>query len=301
MPRGGLKKQGYAQLASKDVEMRSLVNENEKKTVISKQLTMYELFRVLLPYFWPAKGSDGALINRVRSTSTWLMVVLSKVGNLAAPYFISQATNYLVGGKMALAVRSMIIYSVLRFLSSLFKELQSILYIKVKQQAGIELQELTFTHLHSLSLNWHLSKKTGSVMKSMDRGVEAANSLVSYLFLYLIPAFAECLAVVILFFVQFRQWQLGLLVFIGVGLYSVSTIVITQWRKKFREQTNKHDNEFHEKATDSIINYETVKYFTNEKYEVMRFTSAVASFQQQVSANMLSLNLLNVVQQVSSD
>ena len=139
---------------------------------------------------------------------------------------------------------------------------------------------------------------TGSVMKSMDRGVEAANSLVSYLFLFLLPAVMECLAVVILFFLQFKQYTLGIVVFVGVGLYSVCTIYITQWRKKFRVQTNKHDNEFHEKATDSILNYETVKYFTNEKFEIERFTSSVEKYQVQVSATTLSLSLLNVTQQV---
>ena len=80
-------------------------------------------------------------------------------------------------------------------------------------------------------------------MKSMDRGIDAANQLITYLFLFLIPAIAECLAVVLLFFAQYKQWALGLLIFGGVLLYSISTIVITQWRKKFREQTNKHDNQ----------------------------------------------------------
>lgn len=291
-------RQGYNRLLQREVELTGGSSNKDESTQPAKSLTFFELFRILLPYFWPAKGSDGAVINRIRSTSTWLMVAMSKICNLIAPLFISQATNYILGGKFGLAMKAVIYYSALRFASSLCKELQSIIYIKVKQQAGIELQELVFTHLHSLSLNWHLSKRTGSVIKSMDRGVDAANSLVSYLFLFLVPAVAECLAVIVLFFAEFRQWELGFSVFVGVGLYSVATIGITQWRKKFREQTNKHDNDFHDKATDSLINYETVKYFTNEKFEIERFTKAVASFQQHVSANMLALGLLNVSQQV---
>ena len=132
----------------------------------------------------------------------------------------------------------------------------------------------------------------------MDRGIDAANSLISSLFLFLIPAILECLAVVILFFINFKQWQLGLTVFVGVSLYACATIFITQWRKKFREQTNKHDNEFHDKATDSVINFETVKYFTGEAFEVERFKTSVVKYQQFNSSTQLSLSLLNISQQV---
>jgi ABC-type transport system involved in Fe-S cluster assembly fused permease/ATPase subunit len=132
----------------------------------------------------------------------------------------------------------------------------------------------------------------------MDRGVDAANSLVSYLFLFLVPAILECLAVIILFFLNYRQYFLGITVFIGVTLYSIATIYITQWRKTLRAETNKHDNDFHEKATDSLINYETVKYFTNENFEIDRFTQSVAMYQVKMSATALSLNALNITQQV---
>jgi ABC-type multidrug transport system fused ATPase/permease subunit len=193
-------------------------------TGTSKEPTFFEIIRVLRPYFWPNSGSDGAFLNRVRALSTWGAVILSKVCNLLAPVFLAAATNYLTDNKFPNAVANLIIYACLRVGSSFFKEMQSIIYVKVKQQASIELQVLTFAHLHTLSLNWHLSKKTGSVMKSMDRGIEAVGQLITYLFLFLIPAFCECIAVVILFFVQFKQWGLGALVFAGVLLYSIATI-----------------------------------------------------------------------------
>jgi ABC-type transport system involved in Fe-S cluster assembly fused permease/ATPase subunit len=157
---------------------------------------------------------------------------------------------------------------------------------------------MTFSHLHTLSLNWHLSKKTGSVMKSMDRGIDGVGSLITYLFLFLIPALAECLAVVVLFFAEYKQWSLGLIVLGGVLFYSIATIAITQWRKKFREATNKHDNDFHYKATDSIINFETVKYFTAEDFEVNRFKESVAKFQVFSSSTTVSLSVLNMTQQL---
>jgi ATP-binding cassette, subfamily B, heavy metal transporter len=318
------KQGGYQALATRDIELGPATaqghshshshghshNHNQTSnndastataaTAAAKGLTTYELLVILSPYFWPGGRSRTAWWNRLRSTSTWLMVTLSKACNLIAPFYLSYATNDLLAGSYHAAIRSMVAYATLRFSSSLCKELQSILYINVKQQAGIELQTSTFAHLHQLSLQWHVTKKTGSVMKSMDRGVEAASSIVSYMFLYLVPALAECLAVVILFFYQYDQYSLGISVFVGVTLYASSTIAITQWRKKFREQSNKHDNEFHERATDSILNYETVKYFTNEKWEVDRFADSVEKYQVHMSATSMSLNLLNITQQVTA-
>lgn len=261
-------------------------------------LTARQLRQVLWPYFWPDKGSDSATLNRIRSSLTWVMVVLSKGSNLYAPFFLAIAANCLIAKNLNAAGKAMIIYCSLRLAAVVFREMQSILYIKVKQQASIQLQEMTFAHLHTLSLHWHLSKKTGSVMKSMDRGVEAANSMVTYLFLYLIPAMAECIAVSVLFFVHYTQWELGVIVLVGVGLYSAVTVAITNYRKSFREETNKHDNDYHDKATDSIINYETVKYFTGEGYETRRFTESVVKFQLFSSSTQLSINALNISQQV---
>ena len=123
--------------------------------------------------------------------STVLCVALSKTCSLIAPFALMEATNDLVNGHLHSATLAMLKFVLLRVASQTFKELQGIVYIKVKQQAAIQLQQTTFSHLHSLSLNWHLSKKTGSVVKSMDRGVEAANTLVTYLFLFLVPAMLE--------------------------------------------------------------------------------------------------------------
>lgn len=324
---GQRKGPSYQPLPSKDVEMNDLLNKVEEgKALLSKKdqlvssksptttstssstsgtesppatLSLYELFQVLSPYFWPSGGSDNVWVNRVRSSSTWLMVILSKLCSLTAPLFLSQATNALLQQHLSTATWNICFYSGLRLAASVCKEAQSMLYIKVKQQASIQLQVQVFTHLHNLSLQWHLSKKTGSVMKSMDRGVEAANQLITYLFLYLIPALAECLAVVILFFVSYGQYGLGLIVFTGVAAYCGVTIWITQYRKRYREETNKHDNAFHDQANDSILNYETVKYFTNESYEINKYKSSVYQYQKANTSTQYSLSALNISQQVS--
>lgn len=261
------------------------------------QLSFYELAVVLRPFFWPAQGTDGAVVNRARAILTWVMVSASKACSLVSPVFLQTAVNALVSGDWQAAAIGIILYNVLRLAQSVFKEFQSILYIRVNQQASIELQEYTFGHLHQLSFNWHVQKKTGNIVRVMDRGKEAANILITYLFLFLIPALAECVAVVILFFVQYNQFGIALLVLGGVILYAVFTVRVTLWRKKYREKSNDQDNDFHYKSTDSILNYETVKYFTNEDFEKKRFRESVVKFQGYNSKTQFSLSLLNIGQQ----
>lgn len=262
----------------------------------SKSLTIKELMLVLGPFFWPNEGTDGAVVNRIRSTLTWVMVGLSKTCSLISPLYLSSGTNDLTSGNYSVAATNIGIFCALRFLSTFFKEMQSIVFLKVKQQAYIQLAETTFAHLHELSLNWHLTKKTGNVIRSMDRGTEAASQLVSNVFLFLGPAILECIAVCIIFFTHFKSVPLGFLIITAVAVYILNTIVVTKWRKKFREATNKHDNDFHEKATDSIINFETVKYFTMEKFEVKRFKDAVSSYQKFMVSTQAAGSFLNASQ-----
>lgn len=264
----------------------------------AQHASLFEISLILKPYFWPNSGTDGLLINRTRSFLTWLCVSLSKTCSLIAPQFLASATNALVNGNYQRAMESILLYNAFRFGSSLFKEMQSMIYLKVKQQANIQLAEQAFSHIHQLSLNWHLSKKMGNVIRSMDRGTSAADTLITYLFLFLIPTLVECIAVCLLFFFEFKQWKLGVCAMAGVVIYATITIYITNWRKKFRAATNKHDNDFHDKATDSIINYETVKYFGGENFEVSRYKSSVAQYQKFDVRTKWSMGGLNVTQQL---
>jgi len=290
--------QGHGKSASRDyAPLLSSETAEENKPEQTTVEYFKDLFVVLKPYFWPDEGTDGAWINRLRSTATWVLVCCSKVCSLMAPLYIALATNCLIALNLKCCLTNLVYYCSLRFLTNFFKEMQGLVYLKVKQQASIQLAEQTFAHLHSLSLSWHLNKKMGNVIRSMDRGTNAANTLVNYLFLYLIPAILECIAVCFVFFFHFHQLYLGLVVLTGVALYAFFTIWITQWRKKFREATNKHDNEYHEKATDSMVNYETVKYFTAEKFEVTRFKDSVSAYQKFNVDTQMSLSILNLTQQ----
>jgi len=259
------------------------------------EMGFFKLMSVLRPYFWPKSGKN-ALVHRIRAAATWFFVGLSKACSVASPVFLASATNDLANAQYRSAVVQVGLYCSLALASKWLKEAQGVVYLKVKQEAYVEIAERTFAHLHNLSLQWHLKKKMGNVIRSMDRGTEAANTLVTYLFLYLVPSLAECLAVCIVFALHFKVWTIALLAFGSVVVYGFLTVNITLWRRKFRQASNKHDNEFHDKATDSIINYETVKYFTNEEYELKRFSESVQKYQHYSVSVQASLSLLNCVQ-----
>ncbi|CAM9786622.1 unnamed protein product [Ascophyllum nodosum] len=263
-----------------------------------KALTVIQLAKVLKPYFWPKGDTPNAFMNRTRSSMTWVFVILSKFCSVTSPFFLSHATNALYDGRLEETMKFVGFYAVLAFMAKALKEAQSLVYLKVKQQAYIEIAEQSFAHLHTLSLQWHLKKKMGNVVRSMDRGTDAANNLITYLFLYLVPAIAECIATVIVFYVNFDDWRLATTAFVSLSLYGYVTVRVTLWRKKFRQATNKHDNDYHDKATDSIVNYETVKYFTNEGFEVARVKESVQEYQRFSVSTQASLSVLNVSQQV---
>jgi len=268
--------------------MQAQDGEPPKKSLSGKQLMI-----VLKPYFWPQ-----GMANRVRAVGTLFILAVSKTCNIIAPLFLGTATNAITKGDVRAACVAVGTYCAVKFISSAFKEFQSMAYLKVKQAAYIEIAQYTFRHLHSLSLDWHLRKKMGNTLRAMDRGVESANSVVNYLFLYLLPTMVECLIVVFVFLLHFKSALLALLVFFSLVLYAHVTIKLTLWRKKFREYTNKSDNEFHDRATDSLINYETVKYFNAEAYETKRYCSAVSTYQKYSTSTQYSLSLLNIAQQL---
>ena len=215
---------------------------------------------VLKPYFWPDATATSATLNRLRALTTWFCVAAAKTCTLFGPIFLGRAITALAAFNYTECIRNTVIYTALNFASSFLKESQSLVYLKVAQAAFVQLSEVSFSHLHSLSLDWHLKKKLGEVIRSMDRGILACDTLMKYLFLWLIPAIAECLLVVVIFATYFDYFPLAVAVFYFVFAYMILTIVVTLWRKKFRKQVAKSDNDWHDRCTDSLVNFETVKY-----------------------------------------
>ena len=256
------------------------------------------LLLILKPYFWPDATASSAFLNRTRAILTWVCVAAAKGCSLTAPIFLGKASTALARLDYRECAKNAIIYSVIQFCSSFMKECQSLIYLKVAQSAFVQLSEVSFYHLHSLSLDWHLKKKLGEVIRSMDRGILACDTLMKYLFLWLIPAIAECILVCVIFAVYFDYLPLAFTIFTFVFVYMTLTVIVTLWRKKFRKEVAKSDNDWHDKCTDSLINFETVKYFTAEKYEIERFSKSVKQFQSSSVNVQASLSLLNITQQI---
>jgi len=158
-----------------------------------------------------------------------------------------------------------------------------------------EIQVGVFRHLHGLSLRWHISRKTGEVLRIMDRGTESINGLLNYIIFSILPTMIDIVIAVVYFSTEFSLW-FGLIVFITMVLYLTITIGVTEWRTKFRREMNKNDNEQRTKAVDSLLNFETVKYYNAESYEISRYEGAILKYQTTEWTVMATLSLLNFSQ-----
>lgn len=262
------------------------------------KLSIFAISTLLKPYVWPDKTSDSAVMNRVRACMTWVCVILSKACNLSAPVLLGKASTALAHQQYTNCIYYACAYAAVQFFGALFREGQSLVYLRVAQAAFVQLSETTFVHLHRLSLDWHLRKKLGEVMRSMDRGIAACDTLMKYLFLWLVPAFAECVIVCIMFATYYSYAPLAVVVFYSVWIYIVWTIIVTLQRKKFRKAVVRSDNEWHDRATDSLVNFETVKYFTAEEYERQRFGESILKYQEGSVNVQASLSFLNISQKL---
>eukprot|EP00756_Hemistasia_phaeocysticola_P044439 Hpha_TRINITY_DN1812_c0_g1::TRINITY_DN1812_c0_g1_i1::g.170536::m.170536/K06147/ABCB-BAC; ATP-binding cassette, subfamily B, bacterial len=264
---------------------RSVVSGTRKKVPTLKYVLV-----ILRPYFLP-KGC----INKVRAVLTWVAIIGAKVCNIYIPLLMGDVVSDLTDRKSATS--NIALYCGVALLAKGLKELQNVVYVKVKQVAFVEMASHVFKHVHELSLEWHLRKKMGTVIRAMDRGTSAADSIVTYLFLYLIPTILECIVTFAIFSAHFKKPELASVCFLSFTVYILLTSLLTAWRRRFREGMNQHDNDYHTKFTDSLINFETVKYFTSEERELEGFVSSVKGYQKYGVVIQLTLSLLNFSQQ----
>eukprot|EP00948_MAST-09A_sp_MAST-9A-sp1_P003704 g3704.t1 len=284
----------------KTTTMEESDSEDEK----TSSLTTAELIRIFKPYFWPRSTKNKGI-----AVLTYCVMVGGKACGVISPMFIKYAANdvqsclsdsancTLDSHYMHSAMMHIIYFCLLTFAQSGLQQLQSIVYLFVKQTAFVEISQETYRHLHSLSYEWYIRKELGTVIRCLDRGITSADNVVNYLFLYLFPTIIQCFVVFGIFYSQFSNPDLAAVAFLSFVIYIILTIVLTQWRKKFRQLKNKSDDKFHAMATDALMNYETVKYFANEEYEIKRYSKAVDQYQNYNVSTRASLSLLNASQQ----
>ncbi len=250
--------------------------------------------RRLLPYLWEYKW-------RVMLALTFM--VGAKLSNVGVPLLLKElvdqmgtrpsdpAALWLVPASLLLA------YGALRFLTSFFTELRELVFAKATEGAVRSITLQVFRHLHALSLRFHLERQTGGMTRDIERGTRAINSLISYSIYSILPTLVEVSMVLTLLALKFDLWFAWITIG-ALAAYITFTVSITEWRTQLRRRMNELDTVAHSRAIDSLLNYETVKYFNNEAFEARRYDENLEGYRRAAIRSQASLSLLNTGQQL---
>ncbi|MCW8983023.1 MAG: ABC transporter ATP-binding protein/permease [Gammaproteobacteria bacterium] len=245
--------------------------------------------RSLLPFLWDYRGRAGLAL---------AFLVISKMAVVGVPLALKEIVDYLDRpnySDVALPIVLLIAYGLLRLSSSLFNELRDVVFAKVRHGTMKSLSLTSLRQLHSLSLRYHLERKTGALSRDMERGTRGASTLLNFMVFSIIPTFVELGLVLIILLGQYTPW-FAVITFVTVSIYVVTTFKITAWRMKFRHRMNAKDSEANSIAIDSLINYETVKYFNNEEYEHQRYNHTLSEWEDSAIKSQTSMSGLNIIQ-----
>ena len=248
----------------------------------------------LLPYVWP-KGEWGL---RGRVIVAFVCLVAAKVATVYVPIIYKELVDSLnVRANVAIVVPVglLLAYGIARVVSQGFNELRDGIFAKVVQRAVRQVATLTFRHLHALSLRFHLERQTGGLSRIVDRGVKGIEFLLQFVVFNILPTIIEILLVCGVLWGLYDIW-FALVTFGTIVIYVAYTIAVTQWRLRIRRVMNEADTEANSKAVDSLLNYETVKYFGNEEHEARRYDGAFATYERAAVRTRTSLSTLNIGQ-----
>jgi ATP-binding cassette subfamily B protein len=251
----------------------------------------------LAPHLWPR----GEWELKARVILAVCLLVGAKVATVNVPILYKDVVDQLsglgreVGEAIVVPVALLLGYGLLRVTSSAFAELRDAVFAKVAQRAVRELGLRTFRYLHGLSLRFHLERQTGGLSRSIERGTRAVDTLLEYMLFSILPTLSEVLLVCGILWALY-DWRFMVVTFVTVVAYAAFTLTVTEWRIKFRRQMIETDEEAHARAIDSLLNYETVKYFGNEEHEARRFDSALRRYERAAVISQSSLSMLNVGQ-----
>ncbi|AKM07807.1 ABCB family ABC transporter ATP-binding protein/permease [Pelagerythrobacter marensis] len=250
--------------------------------------------RRFLPYLWPR---DNAALRR-RIVGSLILVLLAKGTTLALPYAYKHAVDAMTtpANEVAMvAIAFVLAYAAGRFASVVFDNMRNVTFERVGQEATRHLAEDTFARLHRLSLRFHLSRRTGEVTKTVERGTKSIDSMLYFLLFNIAPTVIELIAVAVIFYLNFG-WGLVLATALTVAAYVAVTRWITEWRARLRKEMNDLDGQALSRAVDSLLNYETVKYFGAEARERERYGNSARAYAEAAIRSENSLGLLNVTQ-----
>jgi ATP-binding cassette subfamily B protein len=245
--------------------------------------------RTLFPYLWRY---------RLRVVLALSCLVGAKVANVAVPIIFKDMIDGLSTTEQALGlpILLLLLYGALRFSTSLFTELREILFARVTQRAVRQVALEVFGHLHSLSLRFHLERQTGGISRDIERGSRSISSLISYTLYSILPTLVE---IGLVLGVLFVKYDVGFVLITAVSLaaYIVFTVKVSNWRIDIRRAVNENDSAANTRAIDSLLNYETVKYFNNEAWEARRYDEQLLKWEEAATRSQTTLAFLNLGQQ----
>ncbi len=250
----------------------------------------WNTIRTLLPYLLEFKGRVALAMG---------MLILAKLANVAVPLVLKEIVDAMNKPKAMLFVPVFLVvgYGLLRLFSTLFGELRDAVFAKVTQRAIRRVALKLFVHLHNLSLRFHLERQTGGVSRDIERGTKGISFLLNFMLFNILPTLLEITLVAAILFKKYNPW-FAVITFATLVVYIVFTLFITEWRMVFRRTMNDMDSKANTRAIDSLLNYETVKYFGNEDYEARRYDEHLGSWETAAVQNQTSLAALNSGQSV---
>ncbi len=249
----------------------------------------------LFPYLWQYKW---------RVMAALAFMIGAKMANVGVPLLLKQLVDTMnpkraVGASALLVVPAALLfgYGLLRLSTTLFAELRELIFAKATEGASRTISLQVFRHLHALSLRFHLERQTGGMTRDIERGTRAVNSLISYSLYSIFPTLIEVAMVLTYLAVKFDVWFAGITI-VALAVYITFTVIVTEWRTHFRKEMNELDSKAHSRAIDSLLNYETVKYFNNEEFEARRYDENLEKYRRAAVKSQSTLSLLNTGQQL---
>lgn len=255
----------------------------------------WKTLKTLLPYLWPKEAGNL----RLRVLIALAFLAAAKATNVSVPLFYKQVVDALsldqTTGLIAVPVMLLIAYGLARVMAQAFGELRDAVFARVAQRAIRDVALKTFEHLHRLSLRFHVQRQTGGLSRSIERGTRGIDFLLNFMLFNILPTLLEIVLVCGILWWMY-DWTFALVTFGTIAGYIAWTLIVTEWRIKYRRKMNKSDNEANTKAIDSLLNFETVKYFTNEDHEARRYDVALRDFEEASIKSKVTLSLLNIGQ-----
>ena len=267
---------------------------NAQPTLPAKEMSGFAIIKSLLPYLWP-EHERGL---RIRVVVALSLLFIAKLTTSYLPILYKHAIDALSVKNPAVfvvPVALIIAYGMTRVMALLFAELRDTVFARVQQHVIRVVGVKVFDHLHRLSLRFHLSRQTGGVNRSIERGTRAIDTLLSYLLFSLVPTLFEIGLVTVILWKLFNGW-FALVTLMTVAAYLIFTFTITEWRTKFYREMNEDESRANTQAIDSLLNFETVKYFGNEALEANKYNSLLKKLEDSSVKSQSSLSLLNVGQ-----